>query len=438
MRTKTQKEKVKLIGRKVAVALLAINFFLPQLANPSPVLITPDYIDSIQQKVNLCSIYPIAAKTKGWEGIVKVRFTISEDGRIKDIDIAKSSGYPLLDAAAMLAIKDASPYPFPDTCPNKEIELILPINFTQNQKVVKVLPLEPANTSEKPYQPPSGTVSAPSDKTNTSSLPIYNKESESIEAATKSLDISFNQFINTEPSEQPKESPAGQGELNTYIDVALKNNQPTQVAYEEIELAQLKVSEAHRSLYPNVKLSSYYTDGEVYKVGYQEGETKIQMDQPIFHGGELKDTITQAQVNLDITKKNYDRLKLDVINKTEIAYYNLVASHIHIRQKEEILNEAKDLMEKIEKLYSIGMAIPLELNSARAWYEQIALQIQSIKQELYMAELTLRQVMNIEGVPKISTSTLPMNKLDLSLNKCLELALQHRPEIYLKIGRAHV
>lgn len=49
--------------------------------------------------------YPEQARLQGWEGKVTVRVEVLTDGIPGDITVKKSSGYPLLDDAAILAIK---------------------------------------------------------------------------------------------------------------------------------------------------------------------------------------------------------------------------------------------------------------------------------------------------------------------------------------------
>jgi outer membrane protein TolC len=77
------------------------------------------------------------------------------------------------------------------------------------------------------------------------------------------------------------------------------------------------------------------------------------------------------------------------------------------------------------------MIIPLEVNSATAWFEQIGFQLDSIKQDLFMAELTFKQVLNTKEVPEIEAQFLEAKKLNLDLDTCVETAFQKRPEIYL-------
>ncbi len=440
--------------------LLALIFFtaeflpIPQ-AHSQVAILTPEYMGTIQQRVNAYFNYPLEAKTKGWEGIVKIKFTLAEDGRIKQIDVAESSGYPLLDAVAILAVKDASPYPFPKDYNYRdegELEMVLPVNYVQH-KITTIpalqkapsLPIlsiaeapvaEPEPIKENPEQKltlqkeePPAFLPAQREENNTAA-PLQEAKIVPEEAAAEIPNFNFQsqlalpEGIKQGPIETPKE-------LTSFIDLALKNNQPTKVAAEEVDLAKIKVLEAQRGLFPALKGQFYNTDGKTQGVLYQEWETKLQIDQPIYYGGRLQDTVKQAKTNLEITRKNYDRLKLDVVQKAETSYYNLIASRMHLNQQEILLKESKELLGKIEKLAKAGMIIPLEVNSVRSWVEQLEFKIDGIKHDLYMAELTFAQVLNIQSKPVVETELIEARRLNLDLNTCLSAAYKFRPEIYL-------
>jgi len=440
----------------ILILLLIFNPILASTAHSQAMLLPAEYLGFIQDKISATFAYPQEARLKGWEGIVKVRFTIAQDGRIKEIDVAESSGYPLLDAAAILAIKDASPYPFPPDFVGEEIEIILPVDYRQ------IEPLQPRATPDYPSikklaeklsaatatQPrPTTLISQPSPQPavanpqpelppleeNTGTAAAPQEPEARIEAADAgAADLLVQQFIseNQEKGPTPLLSTKPE-ELDFFLDMALKNNQPTKVAQEEIALAKLKVTEAQRPLFPALKITNYYTEGEVYRVKYAEHENKLQMEQPLDYNRKLRDTLNQAKTNLEITKKNYDRLKVDVVYKAESAYYNLVSAKMHLRQKELMRQEAQDMLEKIENLSRAGLVIPLELKSATSWFNQLELQIESINQELRMAELTMKQVLSVKELPPVEAELLEAQKFNLDLDSCLQVAFKHRPEIYL-------
>jgi len=426
------------ISLVLLLAFLGVNTFLIQAANSQSIALNAEYLYFLQQKINSFLTYPPEALEKGWEGIVKVRFTLNRDGRIKEIYIAESSGYPLLDAEAMLTVKDASPYPFPDAYKNrKELEITLPVNYinpakatvSQEEYVQQPVKLEsfPSQISSQLY--PAGVLTQ---------TPKVTAPMPALDLSTQPQSFSFplraKEELTQPPTGVPPEPTAMvemPEEVKYFINLALNNNQPTQVAQQEIELAEIKLTESQRNFFPSLKVLGYNTDGEVYKVGYEERELKAQIDQPIYSGGRLEDTYNQAKVNLEITKKNYDRLKLDVIHKTETSYYNLIAAKMHIREKENLRQEAEEMLGKIEKLAQEGMIIPLEATSARSWFEQIGFQIESIKQDLFMAELTFKQVLNVKDKPEIKLQSFGLKRIEGNLDAYVETALENRPELYL-------
>ena len=45
--------------------------------------------------------YPLAARKRGWQGTVRLRFVVTAEGDIADIEVAESSGHELLDRSAL-------------------------------------------------------------------------------------------------------------------------------------------------------------------------------------------------------------------------------------------------------------------------------------------------------------------------------------------------
>jgi protein TonB len=50
--------------------------------------------------------YPLLARRKGWEGTVIIDIRISGDGRVREAQVEKSSGYSILDDAALGAVRN--------------------------------------------------------------------------------------------------------------------------------------------------------------------------------------------------------------------------------------------------------------------------------------------------------------------------------------------
>ena len=72
------------------------------------------YFEALRSMIYHKWEYPEVAAREGQGGKLFVRFSILKDGTIEEVILLKSSGYPILDDAALSAIRLAAPfYPFP-------------------------------------------------------------------------------------------------------------------------------------------------------------------------------------------------------------------------------------------------------------------------------------------------------------------------------------
>lgn len=58
----------------------------------------------LQQAIAAHFIYPLLARQRNWQGEVVLEFRLERDGRISGMRVARSSGYSLLDHAALNAL----------------------------------------------------------------------------------------------------------------------------------------------------------------------------------------------------------------------------------------------------------------------------------------------------------------------------------------------
>jgi protein TonB len=84
------------------------------------------YLGSIRTHIEKFKVKP---KSRA-KGTVVVRFTLDREGKVVDRTVATSSGSRQLDAAALEAIDEASPFPkFPEDISREQIVLSLPFRF---------------------------------------------------------------------------------------------------------------------------------------------------------------------------------------------------------------------------------------------------------------------------------------------------------------------
>ncbi len=90
-----------------------------------------DYLDRLRRWLNRYKHYPEAAQKAKEQGQLVVSFTILRDGTVVDPRIEHSSGFPLLDEAALKMLHDASPVPpLPQTYRAQRLAVGLPVNFS--------------------------------------------------------------------------------------------------------------------------------------------------------------------------------------------------------------------------------------------------------------------------------------------------------------------
>jgi protein TonB len=73
------------------------------------------YMRKLKEKIESIWEYPPEAAKKGLYGDLKISFTIKRNGELGAVELVRTSGYRMLDDAALKALRDGAPYwPIPD------------------------------------------------------------------------------------------------------------------------------------------------------------------------------------------------------------------------------------------------------------------------------------------------------------------------------------
>jgi protein TonB len=74
------------------------------------------YMTKLKEKIESIWVYPPEAAQRGIYGDLKIQFTINKDGTLGEVRLIRTSGYKMLDDAAIKALRDGEPYwPLPDS-----------------------------------------------------------------------------------------------------------------------------------------------------------------------------------------------------------------------------------------------------------------------------------------------------------------------------------
>jgi protein TonB len=92
------------------------------------------YFNRIKQQIQLVWVYPNQAAEKKISGQLTLKFEISRDGNLLGVHLNNSSGFNILDIAAIKSVKEAAPYyPFPMTIKKKKISILATFVYNPNQ-----------------------------------------------------------------------------------------------------------------------------------------------------------------------------------------------------------------------------------------------------------------------------------------------------------------
>ena len=113
-------------GAKVAALPPRVDSSTPDIEDDGGAdlgLLRGAFTGKVRQRIANAQSYPRIARRRGMEGQPVIVFTLDKRGRLTQVDLAQTSGYQLLDQAALEAVQQAAPYP--------EIPAPLKLNFFQ-------------------------------------------------------------------------------------------------------------------------------------------------------------------------------------------------------------------------------------------------------------------------------------------------------------------
>ncbi len=85
--------------------------------------------DALWRQVEQLKIYPHLARMNRWEGKVVLRAVIQEDGQLRDIEVAESSGHSVLDHDALDLMRRASPLKLKHPLGKPQVVVQVPISY---------------------------------------------------------------------------------------------------------------------------------------------------------------------------------------------------------------------------------------------------------------------------------------------------------------------
>jgi protein TonB len=87
------------------------------------------YLAEVRRRILDALQYPPPARSRGLTGTVYLEIFIKSNGAIADVSVTGSSSHPLLDEAALEAVRGLAPQPFPKGLAPRPLRVRLPVVF---------------------------------------------------------------------------------------------------------------------------------------------------------------------------------------------------------------------------------------------------------------------------------------------------------------------
>ena len=218
--------------------------------------------------------------------------------------------------------------------------------------------------------------------------------------------------------------------LKDCIDIAVANHLPLQIAKKSVKLAEMRLFEARRNLLPSASVDIEQYHGKINDEGYVGRKQILEGQQPIFHGGELIYTMKQSEVNLEITKTDYSRIRIELVLQVKKAYYTMAKAKGNFGMQQELSKETDRIFDMVAKEADAGVISNIEKLNVSSQVGQAKYQLASAEGDLSVAELILKQAMNIDPKQGVDVKeSMEFKQVSVDYETALDAAMVSRPEM---------
>ena len=220
--------------------------------------------------------------------------------------------------------------------------------------------------------------------------------------------------------------------LEECVEIAIKNYLPLKIAKKNVKLAEWRLWETRRNMLPKVTVQWQEYTGKIYGRHFFGRKQSVDLQQTVFHGGEMFFTMKQAETNLKIVKREYARIKNDLMLQVKKGYYTLAKAKENVSLQADLSREVLRIYDMVSKQSEAGITSNLEFLNVSSQANQIKFQLASAKGDEEVANLILKQAMNLDMRESIDIEqSLEFKKAAVDFESVLADALVHRPEMQI-------
>ena len=184
----------------------------------------------------------------------------------------------------------------------------------------------------------------------------------------------------------------------------------------------------------------------IFSPQYNSG-LEFTVTQPLFRGrgfDQKRRVIEVAKKNVSLTDMQFRQESIDIINKTQRAYWDLTYALRDLQVQRDGTRDAKDQLEHNRRLVEEGQLAPIDVVAAETQVANFEQAVYDALNAVTVAENNLKNVISSNRNDKIwSQAITPVESVeanvpDVTLSESLTTALENRPELDINEARKDI
>lgn len=237
--------------------------------------------------------------------------------------------------------------------------------------------------------------------------------------------------------------------LDACLKIATARDLKINVAQEQIELAQTRVTSSIRSFFPQLMLQRRFSKGKTKLAvisGYQEEEYNseelgVRVVQPIYEGGGSTGGYKYNKLMMDASKYNYTKAKEELYTKVKLAYYEYLTLKVEYLALSKAFEKVERLHLKTQVEYKARAISELDLMESKNFRDKVSNLLNASRINLEFATKKLVEIVGVYGLEDIPASVsaeLPTDvpEISFTLQDCISFVQTNNLDV--KIAKIQI
>ncbi len=223
-------------------------------------------------------------------------------------------------------------------------------------------------------------------------------------------------------------------------EIGLANSIALQAIDRKIDVARSKLTEAKRALFPTAQGEMFDGRGKQPQTSgtsrfriFKTLSYKVNINQPLFYGGELIFTIKQAEENIRSSQAEYAKTRTETIQNIRTAYYGVVKAEYNLEYQGDLLSRVTTVYKRVKEEKTQKLVTEVDYLNVESQYTQAFFQADSSRNDLLSADMVLHQALDLEANQKLPVDLkLSFQKTVPEFEPLLQAALARNPDLKIK------